>query len=97
MIDFDRDGYYLICPDHEDWHQVPFTPSDSELLLEDLQTLVGGYIETVFISAKADGIVNEEGKLMGLRPNRLATELYSNSADFIVGNMIILCGKARLS
>lgn len=36
------------------------------------------------------GTVDEEGKLKNKPVNRLATRLYQNSLDFLVGNVIIL-------
>lgn len=38
--------------------------------LESLQELVGGYIEALTIDDEVTIICNEEGKLMGLQPNR---------------------------
>ena len=96
-LDLTVNGYYIIEPHFTDWSEVPFYASTYEPRLEKMQSLVGGYIECVFISGAADGIVNEEGKLRGLRENPLATELYNNPNDEIVGTMLVLCGKARLT
>lgn len=52
--------------------------------LDALHQEVGGYIETVFISSTAVIIVNEEGKLQGLPPNR---KFYG---DILVGNILIV-------
>lgn len=51
--------------------------------LEALQAMVGGYIETVPVAGHL-AIVNEEGKIMGLKPN-----FYANG-DLIVGTAVIL-------
>jgi hypothetical protein len=54
--------------------------------LEYFQNLVGGYIETVALPKYPDVIIvcNEEGKLMGLRPNIMHVE------DYIRGP-VVLC------
>lgn len=51
--------------------------------LEELQKLVGGYIETVPIAADVM-IVNEEGKLLGLKPN------FQYGPDVICGTMVMV-------
>lgn len=48
-----------------------------------MQSIVGGHIEP-FGLEDAVGIVNEEGKILGLEPNRR----YGN--DILVGNIIIV-------
>jgi len=74
--------------------------------LEQLQKLVGGYIQILNIytvkgkEVKAPMIVNEDGKLYSLTPNEEATKLiaenYGTDAQRIVGDAVILYGKARL-
>jgi uncharacterized protein DUF3846 len=93
VIDLDVDGFYVLAP-----HNDPiFCPQANEPTLTQLQGHVGGYIELVSIGGgKADGVVNEEGKLRGLPFNPLATALYNNPNDRIVGTMVVCCGKARL-
>jgi hypothetical protein len=49
--------------------------------LEALQSLVGGYIETCTIFEGSTFVVNEEGRLLGLKPNALL--------DF-VGTVLVL-------
>lgn len=56
---------------------IPYT-------LEALHHEVSGYIEVVFISPTAVIIVNEEGKLLGLQPNRRLNN------DILVGNILIV-------
>ena len=62
--------------------------------LEELQGVVGGYIEIVRLSGNQFMVVNEEGKLMGLPFNSLATNAlrlaYPQSDDIIVGD-VLLC------
>ncbi len=70
---------------------------EETISLKDMQKIVEGYIETVPLllpdsmsgeeNVKLLMIVNEEGKLMGLPRNRLASIL--SAADRIVGNAII--------
>lgn len=68
--------------------------------LEQLQKIVGGYIEPVhgikYQNRIATMIVNEEGKLNNLPVNRKATELFSDTfgpfVDVIVGDVAILIG-----
>lgn len=52
--------------------------------LEALQSLVEGHIEAVSLSPTACIIVNEEGKLIGLPPNR---KFYH---DILVGTILIV-------
>lgn len=74
-------------------------PGDS-LDLKTLQEIVEGYIETV-PTVLAEGwsheanvgttlIVNEEGKLLGLPVNPLATDISALYNDVIVGNAILM-------
>ena len=63
---------------------------------EDLRAACGGYIECLQMRGHS-AYVNEEGKLMNLPYNRVATDLCEHfgvgllPGDFIVGNMVI-CG-----
>lgn len=52
-----------------------------------LQNEVGGYIEVVMLSDKAAMIVNEEGLLLGLSPNVIAS---AAAGTLIVGNALIV-------
>lgn len=47
----------------------PPEPRDIPNTLEELQTAVGGYIETVTIASDVVLVCNEEGRLRGLEPN----------------------------
>lgn len=52
--------------------------------LSALQDLVGGYIQTVYLPHGVIMIVNEEGKLMNLKPNfRLEHDLIVGTAVFV--------------
>ena len=81
---------------------------DVEPTLEEMQKFVGGYIEVVTSADTNSQIVlDEEGKLKGKPLNKEATELYlgeeqdDTSAgwdfDYIVGDVMVLSGDARLS
>lgn len=49
-----------------EYPEVTEIPND----LHTFQQIVGGYIETVSLDSRTDLILNEEGKLTGLDPNR---------------------------
>jgi|TARA_R110002051_G_scaffold19567_2_gene54388 hypothetical protein len=73
------------------------------LTLDQLQKLVGGYIELVNLpNTKEQMIINEEGKLIGLPVNETATKIFHENyphlqdRDVICGDAIILSGKARM-
>lgn len=80
---------------------------DIEPTLDELQEMVGGYIEIVSLANGDQMIVNEEGKIKGLPINKKATELYVGEEmddtcagwdyDTINGNAVILRGNAKLS
>ncbi|MBQ7547670.1 MAG: DUF3846 domain-containing protein [Clostridia bacterium] len=68
--------------------------SGDEPTLEQLQTLVGGYIETV-PAMYGVMVINEEGKLFPLPFNANATAMMKNKGlDYIVGDAV-LCVPAR--
>ena len=89
--------------------QIPQTKviSDKKPTLEEMQEFVGGYIQVVKGIDGSQIIVNEEGKIYGLPTNVVATTFYlgedwddDTSAmvhDVLVGNAMVLKGKARLS
>lgn len=60
--------------------------------LEELQGIVGGYIECLNLSVGRLLICNEEGKLKGLDFNERATDLVRKNGynDYIVGD-VLLC------
>ena len=67
-------------------------PSADKFSLEELQKIVGGYIEIIRIDSERDMVINEEGKIDKLPYNAKATEIYQevyNTIDFIVGDVLI--------
>ena len=82
--------------------------TDKEPILKEMQKFVGGYIQVVTsVNGNEDIVINEEGKMKGLPMNMVATTFYlgedwdaPTSAlvhDVLVGNAMVLKGKARLS
>ena len=68
----------------------------SKISLSEMQEVVSGNIEVVYLSNEALMIVNEEGKLNSLPFNELATHLFQCSTlqeDFIVGDVLIIHNK----
>ena len=66
--------------------------------LEELQAVVGGYIEIAEMKGGEFMVINEEGKLEGLPFNEKATELYQKKVyqgDFIVGDVLV-CKKSQV-
>lgn len=55
--------------------------------LETLQSLVGGYVEAVNFGPGAVALLNEDGKMLGLPTNNLATLWIG---DYIVGTMVVV-------
>ena len=60
---------------------------------EEIHRLVGGFFENVYLpdfpASDVVASVNEVGKLIGLPINALATFIYRNPLDFIVGDFVI--------
>jgi len=65
--------------------------------LEEIQKLIGGYIEFVYLSIDKIMIVDEEGKVKGLPSNVQATKVIRKYGipDFIVGTAVV-CHKNML-
>ena len=64
--------------------------TEIENTLENLQKIVGGYIECIYPFEDNVGLIcNEEGKLIGLEPNRVLRDDDGNSVDIIFGTFII--------
>ena len=63
----------------------------TDFSLEDLQIIVGGYIEIVPLGDERIMVVNEEGKIHRLPLNVRATCIVNGAgiADTIVGNVLI--------
>lgn len=69
------------------------TITDKKLTLEEMQEFVGGLIELVYLKNGDHLIINEEGLLLQLPQNQEASMI---AEQMIVGNALILKGKARL-
>jgi len=72
------------------------TLSNKPPTLEEMQELVGGYVEHAKPLVPSDGVerqyfINEDGKSLSLEPNPQATDHLGYP---IVGNLVILEGKA---
>ena len=91
---------YVIVIKPDGWYRLLHCYPGDSLELKELQALVGGYIETV-PTVLADNwtreedvgvimLVNEEGKLMGLPPNRAATVMIQSLSDIIVGTAVLM-------
>lgn len=70
--------------------------------LEELQEYVDGYIEVVRLPGRRNMVLNEEGKIHGLRFNAVATAIIAGISDQllagtgpIVGDVVI-CGPGEL-
>lgn len=64
----------------------------TDFQLEELQKIVGGYIEIVGLFDNEIMVINEEGKLSDLPINENATELYNEVDgfyDYIVGDVLV--------
>lgn len=73
----------------------------TDFQLEELSKFVGGYIEVLHPTSPKEGavmVINEEGKLLGLPKNPVATQLWHDRAllgDYIVGD-VLLCHADQL-
>lgn len=68
-----------------------------EYTLEELQRIVGGYIEIIDLGERYL-VVNEDGKILRLQYNVIATNWYLVSrggSDYIVGDAL-LCAKEHI-
>lgn len=104
MIDLNKDGYYFIPANPDGAAQMIFTDATDEPTLPFMQKSVGGYIEVIYLGAdenQAHMVLNEEGKLEGLDPNLFATRIARANGlsrdDYIAGDVLVLCGKARMT
>lgn len=100
----ERKYYVELCSTHKpegmaeiiktDGTRQPVQPvNGSNFTLEEMQTIVGGYIELVELDGNTTMVVNEEGKLEDLPLNLKATGVfrshYPDSDDFIVGDVLV--------
>ena len=84
-----------------DGYVINIEPKDGkEFSLEEMQTIVSGYIEIVDLPDGNYMVVNEDGKLKGLAINHVATQIYTNALpgvyDVIVGDVLV-CNKHQIS
>ena len=73
---------------------------DREVTLEELQEMVGGYIEIVADKFGKQLIANEEGNILGLDINWVATKEYNDyfgKQGMILGDAVLLEEDARVS
>lgn len=73
------------------------SPAKETYSLEELQAIVGGHIEIIDLNSRYL-VINEDGKLLRLKYNILATNWYINAvgkSDFIVGD-VLLCEKEHI-
>ena len=71
----------IITPNYE---VTPIEPENGKFTLEQLQSIVEGYIEVVHIGEKELMVVNEEGLLRNMEVNDVATT-YFNVRKLLVG------------
>lgn len=71
----------------------------TDFSLEELQTIVGGWIEIVNLRDGRLLCLDEEGKLKGKERNHVATDIYRQAFpqcnDFIVGD-VLLCNEDQI-
>ena len=78
--------------------EVLFTNGDKQIIpcpsLEEMQKIVGGYVERLSLADERAMYLNEDGKALNLPRNEMATFLGDLAGiaadDFIVGNVVIL-------
>ena len=81
---------------------IYLSDEDGEPTLKAMQEAVGGYIEVVYAENGDQIIIDEEGRLKEKPINEDASEhwlgdRWDNDTANIVGDVIVLSGKARLS
>lgn len=79
---------------------IEATPKNgTDFSLEELQTIVGGWIEIVNLRDGRLLCLDEEGKLKGKQRNHVATDIYRQAfpqcKDFIVGD-VLLCNEDQI-
>jgi len=78
-----------------DGETINYAPkSGAHYELEELQGIVGGYIQAIDLHDGRFMVCNEEGKLNGLAYNSMATDIAHEAGaifenDFIVGDVLI--------
>lgn len=70
-----------------DGREIAVKPKNgTDFSLEELQEVVGGYIEIIYVKGNDIMVLNEEGKLIGLPINDKVSEL---AGELIVGNVLV--------
>ena len=77
-----------------DGSKSPSTPENGQFYeLKELQKIVGGYIEFVYLTDNSVMVLNEEGKIDNLPLNVRATEIlrknFPDNPDHIVGDVLV--------
>jgi len=62
--------------------------------LEELNRIVGGYIEIVRLPHNLFMVLNEQGKLIPLAMNPIASLLYGAPNDYIAGDVLVCADSA---
>lgn len=80
---------------HDGQEQEVSPKNGKKFTLQELQGFVGGYIEPIRLKDGRIMLVNEEGRLKKLQPNRKATNIAIDSSFMyimldIVGDVIVL-------
>lgn len=79
------------------WEEVQ-PKNGTDFQLDELQTIVGGYIEIKPVNEREIICMDEEGNVKGKDINILATAMfqaYYNTKDFVVGD-VLLCYKEEI-
>lgn len=67
--------------------------NNHDFSLDELQKIVGGYIDIINLTESQIMVLNDEGKLNGLPINEEATKLfrtaYKGTNDYIVGDVLV--------
>lgn len=74
---------------------LPIYPKGEKFTLQELQALVGGYVEIVDVHEDFYAICDEEGKIKGKDGNEKATTLAHTKgtlplSDFFVGDIVFI-------
>jgi hypothetical protein len=73
-----------------DGTRVDVTPRDGRAFaLDELQTIVAGYIEAIYLRDGRIMFCNEDGKRLALPPNRAATTIAHTNAAIIPGDSVV--------
>lgn len=85
---------YILTPHGE---KQEASPSGDTFTLEELQNIVGGYIEVVRLTVDVVMVVDDEGKYKDKDYNEEATKLFHKchpkTPDFIVGTVLVCDSK----